>query len=258
MSPQSSEQELNPLARELNARLEEAAPEVLAMLSPLGRRLYFPSGGILAQSAEAKAKGHTANATIGIATEAGGPMFLPSLASHTDIEPADAFAYAPPAGRAGLRERWREKLEAENPSLRGKAYGLPIVTSAITHGLMLAGDLFVDPGDLILLPDKLWGNYRLTYEVRLGAKIVTYPFYAGPGFDVGSFGEALAREAGGREKLLVLLNFPNNPTGYMPTEAEGNAITEALVAQANQRGGEDNITVVVLRVPPGAPADPLA
>jgi len=29
-----------------------------------------------------------------------------------------------------------------------------------------------------------------------------------------------------------LLNFPNNPTGYMPTEAEGQAIVEALVAQA--------------------------
>ena len=36
---------------------------------------------------------------------------------------------------------------AENPSQRGKAFGLPIVTSAITHGLALVGDLFVAEGD---------------------------------------------------------------------------------------------------------------
>ena len=232
MPPPSSEQELNPLARELNARLAEAAPEVLAMLSPLGRRLYFPTGGILAQSAEAKAKGHTANATIGIATEGGGPMVLPSMASHTDIAPADAFTYAPPAGRAGLRERWREKLLHENPSLRGKSFGLPVVTSAITHGLMLAGDLFVDHGDCILLPDKLWGNYRLLYEVRLGARIATYPLYAGDGFNTEGFAEALAEQGAQRDKLVVLLNFPNNPTGYAPTPEEGDAIVASLLKQA--------------------------
>jgi aspartate/methionine/tyrosine aminotransferase len=232
MSPPPSEQELNPLARELNARLEEAAPEVLALLSPLGRRLYFPSAGILAQSAEAKAKGHTANATIGIATEGGGPMVLPSMASHTDIDAADAFTYAPPAGRAGLRERWREKQIEENPSLRGKSFGLPVVTSAITHGLMLAGDLFVAEGDRILIPDKLWGNYRLLYEVRLGAKIATYPFYAGGGFNTEGFAQALAEQGSQRDKLIVLLNFPNNPTGYAPTPEEGEAIVASLLKQA--------------------------
>jgi hypothetical protein len=45
---------LNPLAAQLNARLEKAAPEVLAMLSGLGRRLYYPKG-ILTQSAVGRA-----------------------------------------------------------------------------------------------------------------------------------------------------------------------------------------------------------
>jgi aspartate/methionine/tyrosine aminotransferase len=208
------------------------------MLSPLGRRLYFPTGGILAQAAEARQKGKVANATIGIATEAGRPMHLPSMsASLAGVDPADAFDYAPPAGRPGLRERWREKLLAENPSLAGKLFSLPLVTSAITHGLMVAGDLFVAPGDRILLPDKLWGNYRLTYETRLGAKIVTYPFYAGSGFDVASFTAALEKEAAHAQKLVVLLNFPNNPTGYVPTPAEGDAIARVLerVAAAGTR-----------------------
>jgi len=223
---------LNPLALELNERLESAAPEVLGMLSALGRRLYFPKG-ILSQSAEAKAKAHRFNATIGIATEDGAPMHLRSIASHlADVAPAEAFSYAPPAGQQALRERWRQKALAENPSLRGKTFGLPIVTSAITHGLSLVGDLFVDPGDRIVLPDKLWGNYRLTYEVRLGAELVTFPLYAGDGFDVDGFTRTLAQAAQGREKLIVLLNFPNNPTGYMPTAAEGCAIADALDAQA--------------------------
>jgi aspartate/methionine/tyrosine aminotransferase len=229
-----SEASLPPLARELNAVIAEAAPEILEMLSPLGRRLYFPKG-ILSQSAEAKAKAHRFNATIGIATEDGEAMYLPSVHRHLrDVAPDDAYPYAPGGGRAGLRERWREKMLAENPSLRGRSFGLPIVTSALTHGLGLVGDLFVAPGDVILLPDKLWGNYRLTYEVRMGARVETFPFYAGAGFNTDGFASALAEQAGKRDKLIVLLNFPNNPTGYMPTEAEGRAIVEALLAQARR------------------------
>jgi len=223
---------LNPLAAQLNARLEAAAPEVLGMLSALGRRLYYPRG-ILTQSAEARQKAHRSNATIGIATEGDEPMHLPSLARALNgISAADAFDYASPGGRPGLRERWREKLLAENPSLAGRRFGLPVVTSAITHGLFLAGDLFVDPGDRIVVPDKLWGNYRLTYEVRLGGQLATFPFYAGGGFDVAGFARALAEQAAAREKVLALLNFPNNPTGYVPTPAEGDAIARTLLEAA--------------------------
>jgi len=223
---------IHPLAKSLNERLEAASPEILAMLSSMGRRLYFPKG-ILSQSAEAKQKATRFNATIGIATEGGGPMHLASAAKHlVDIEPAEAFTYAPPAGQLALRERWRGKLLAENPSLRDKRISLPVVTSAITHGLSLVGDLFVEPGDRIVIPDKLWGNYRLTYEVQRGAEIATYPFFAEGGFNAEGFARAMADNAAGRDKLIAVLNFPNNPTGYMPTPAEGNALIAALIAQA--------------------------
>jgi aspartate/methionine/tyrosine aminotransferase len=226
---QPASETLHPIAQELNRRLEAAAPELFAMLSALGRRLYFPKG-ILSQGAEAKAKAKRMNATIGIATEERAPMRLPSLVRHlTDLDAGEALDYAPPAGRPGLRERWREKLLAENPSLRGKRFGLPIATQAITHGLALAGELFVDPGDSLLLPDKFWENYRLLYEVKLGARIRTFPFFAGRGFDTAGFAKGLATAG---EKLVVLLNFPNNPTGYVPTPAEGEAIVAALLRQA--------------------------
>lgn len=226
---------LNPIAQSLNEQLEKAAPEVLGMLSEYGRRLYFPKG-IISQTAEAKQKATRFNATIGIATEQGVPMTLPSIQSQLgDVSAQDAVTYAPPPGRPGLRDAWRQKLLAENPSLAGKSFGQPIVTNAITHGLALAGELFLDPGDVLLLPDKLWGNYRLTFEVHHGAEIQTFPFYeAEGGMDTDAFASRLSELAEGRDKVVVLLNFPNNPTGYMPTEAEGDALAAALEAQAEK------------------------
>ncbi len=220
---------MNPLAEELNQTIQEQSPSVFALLSERGRALYFPRG-ILSQTAEAKAKAHRFNATIGEATEGEGPMALPSILSHIEgIAPSDALRYAPAAGKPELRQAWREKLLAENPLMRERQFGLPIVTSAITHGLSLVGDPFVDPGDRLLLPDKLWGNYRLTYEVRLGARVETFPTYDGERFNVGALRRSLVERP---QKTMLLLNFPNNPTGYMLGAAELEGIREAVVEAA--------------------------
>ncbi len=220
---------MNPLARELNEQIERSSPEVLALLSERGRKLYWPRG-ILYQTAQAREKAHRFDATIGEATEGDGPMALRSITSQIpELPAADVVCYAPAAGKAELRQAWRQKLLGENPAMRGRSFGLPIVTSAITHGLSLVGDLFVDPGDRILLPDKLWGNYRLTYEVRLGAEVETFNSYADGRLDVGALRSALAS---GPEKAIVLLNFPNNPTGYMPGLAEVEEMRDAVVTAA--------------------------
>ncbi len=225
---------LNPLAVELNATLEKEAPSVLAMLSDLGKRSYFPKG-IISQSQEAKAKAKKFNATIGIALEDGAPMFLPSIRNLVpSLSPQQLFPYAPVSGRPELRDLWRKKQLEENPTLNGKTLGNPIVTSALTHGLSLVSELFVNPGDAILLPDQLWGNYRLSFEIKQQGQIVTFPFFSGSNFNLEAFTEGLQRESENREKLLVILNFPNNPTGYTPTVSEVEGIVQALKAQADK------------------------
>ena len=222
---------LNPLAVELNDAIRAASPATYELLSARGRALYFPKG-ILSQSAEAREKAHRMNATIGVATEGSGPMALPSVLEHlAGIGPADALDYSPAPGRKSLREVWRRKLLAENPAMRERSFGLPIVTHAITHGLSLLGELFVDPGDRIVVPDKIWDNYPLTYEVRLGARIETFPTYAGERFDVASLRPLLLRGTG---KTILLLNFPNNPTGYMPRRDEIEGVREAVLAAAER------------------------
>ena len=225
---------INPLAIELNDDIGNNSKHVLDMLSEFGLRMYFPKG-ILSQGAEARAQANRTNATVGIAAERGEPMHLPSIQRLiSSIPPKDSFNYAPASGKPELREAWRKKMLDENPSLRGKALSNPIVTSGLTHGLSLVGDLFVDPGDTIILPDKLWGNYRLIFSVRYGAQVKTYPFYNDDGgFSTAALRAALMENAAPNGKIIVLLNFPNNPTGYAATKGEAGEIAEAVYETAN-------------------------
>ncbi|WP_442900413.1 aminotransferase class I/II-fold pyridoxal phosphate-dependent enzyme [Geoalkalibacter sp.] len=224
---------MNPLAAELNEMLAQHNPHVLESLSNLGKNLFFPKG-ILTQSAEAKEKAHKFNATIGIATEKGGPMYLPCIHEKlSGFDPKDIYPYAPPAGRLDLRNLWREKMLAENPSLQGKHFSTPIVTNALTHGLSIVADLFMDPGDHVVLPDMLWGNYNLTFATRCGAIVKKHPtFTVAGGYDIEAFKVQLRNTAEEKGKAIVLLNFPNNPSGYTPTVAEGDALVAAILEVA--------------------------
>ncbi len=225
---------INPLAVTLNEVLVKQAPAIASMLSDLGRELFYPKG-ILTQTAEAKQKASRFNATIGIALEDGRPMALPPVLKQISGLSADeALNYAPSFGQPALRTAWRDQILAKNPSLDGKALSLPLVTSGITHGLSLAADLFVERGDTLLLPDQLWGNYRMIFATRRGAVIKEYPFYnQDGGFNVGGLADLL--EAGPNDaKFVLILNFPNNPTGYSPSANEQRQLVDVLTAAAER------------------------
>lgn len=224
---------LHPLAEAANAALAKDCPVILDLLSERGKRFFFPAKGILAQGAEAKQKATFANATVGIATENGAPMHLACINQYYNgLKPAEVYDYAPSFGRPDLRQAWAAKQRAETPSLGDHPTSLPVVTNALTHGLSIVGDLFLDPGDEALSSDLMWENYNLTWETRLGARISTYPFFDSKlsGFNITAFTQALAERKG--RKLVVALNFPNNPSGYTPTKAEAGAIINALTAAA--------------------------
>ncbi|WP_202080633.1 aminotransferase class I/II-fold pyridoxal phosphate-dependent enzyme [Caldalkalibacillus salinus] len=222
---------MNPNAVELNTILEKEHPHVYDMLSDLGKHMFFPKG-ILTQTAEAKEKAHRLNATIGIAKEQDAPMYLGVMQDQLDqLAPEDVYPYAPPAGKKELREAWKDKLVEDNRSLTSDHISLPIATNAITHGLSIVADLFCDAGDTVITPDKLWGNYRLTFGTRRGASFSHYKFFNEEDtFNVAGFSEALDQAQG--DKLIVILNFPNNPTGYTPHEEEVKGIIQSLKAKA--------------------------
>jgi aspartate/methionine/tyrosine aminotransferase len=233
---------MNPLAQQLNETLKSESPNVYAMLSTLGKAIYFPKEGILSQSAEAKTKATKFNATIGIATEGGQPMHLKVIQETLSAyNPKDIYEYAPPAGKPELRAAWRTKMIKDNPSLELKSFGNPVVTNALTHGLSIVADLFADAGDAVVIPNKNWENYELTFGIRRGAEMVEYPLYN----DQTRFNSAGLREAllaqKDKGKAIVVLNFPNNPTGYTPGPQEGDEIVAAI-----RDAAEEGINVVVV------------
>jgi len=223
---------MNKLAEELNQTIHSKAPDVFNMLSTLGKELYFPKG-ILSQTAEAKQKATRFNATIGIAKEGTEAMYLPSvMRQFSGCLPNEVLPYAPATGKPELRDKWKEDLFLKNPILKGITISQPIVTSGITHGLSLAADLFADRDDIILLPQQFWGNYNMIFGIRHGANIKHYRFFSkNEGFDTDDL-RRVALEHASSGKLILILNFPNNPTGYSVTNAEAEAIRDVLVEVA--------------------------
>lgn len=231
---------INAQAEELNGRIKKLNRSVAELLSEKGRAIYFPKKGILSQSADAKGK--EINATIGMALEEdGSSMCLKNLSGRININKDKVFPYAPSYGRPDLRAAWKKKIIEKNSLLKEAVISLPVVTGALTHGLNICGYLFGNPGDKIIMPDLFWGNYRLIFcnanELELN---LFKTFDDNGGFNVNGLKEKLAEGPIG--KKIVLLNFPNNPTGYTPTVDEVKMIREALLKSAE----EGNKIVVII------------
>jgi aspartate/methionine/tyrosine aminotransferase len=225
---------MNPLAEELNKIIQEKNPVVYELLSKKGKAIYFPTKGILGQTADAK--GTKINATIGTAIEDdGSPMRLEAISSKIGIDPSLTFPYAPSFGRPDIRASWKKLIYKKNPKLGDKEISLPIVTNALTHGVSMAGYMFVDEGDEVISPNLFWGNYNLILNNAYGSKIGAFNLFKDGGFDLEALKSKLNEGPVG--KKILILNFPNNPSGYSPTVSENIAIVE-IIKEAAENGNK--------------------
>ncbi len=223
---------INELAQELNDALSGTTAG--SLLSDMGQRLYFPKG-IIAQSGEAKKLGKTANGTIGMTVIDGSPVALPSV---QEIVPAlssrELVAYAPTAGNPDLRALWKESIIKKNPSLKGKLFSLPALVPGLTAGISYLADLFLDEEHSLIASDPSWDNYVLIANARRNAPFVQFQMFKDGRFNIAGLKEKMEEEAK-RGSVRVLLNFPQNPSGYSPTADEAKEII-AFVKSLADRG----------------------
>ncbi|MBQ1662265.1 MAG: aminotransferase class I/II-fold pyridoxal phosphate-dependent enzyme [Treponema sp.] len=220
---------ITPLAKELNDILGGTTAGDL--LSDVGKRLYFPKG-IIAQSGEAKKLGKTANGTIGMTVIGGTPVTLKSI---QDLVPGltarELVAYAPTAGNPDLRALWKEAIIKKNPLLKDKAFSLPVLVPGLTAGISYLADLFLDESKGLIAADPSWDNYVLIASARRNADFVQFAMFKDGKFNIDGLVKKMKEQAKSGS-VRVLLNFPQNPSGYSPTVQEAKRLVEEVKSLA--------------------------
>ena len=217
---------INPLAKELNDTL--AGSVVDALMSDMGRRLYFPNG-IISQGGEAAKDAHFANGTIGMAVAQGTPIELDSYKKNMpSLTARETVAYAKTAGNPDLRALWKEKIIEKNPSLKNKQFSLPILVPGLTAVLSYVSDLFVDVDKPLLAADPCWDNYELIAAARRGAEFHQFKCFENGKFNLADLEAKMKADAEKYGSVRVILNFPQNPSGYSPTVSEAKEIVRIV------------------------------
>jgi aspartate/methionine/tyrosine aminotransferase len=208
---------------------------------------------------ERAARAGALDATMGVITAPasllGGEGSVHEIASLPRIreafgawEPREVFPYTPVAGTAGFRDAWRRWIgmkAAGDFSRPGPLEGRltrPIATAGVSGALAAVGHLVLDPGDPVLVPDRRWDGYDTTFGMVNGASLRPVRLFDEAGWDLGAWRDALLGVARERGRAVCVVNFPHNPTGYAPSEAE----SEAFAGLAAETAEATGAAVVIL------------
>ncbi|MFX0082987.1 MAG: aminotransferase class I/II-fold pyridoxal phosphate-dependent enzyme [Candidatus Hodarchaeota archaeon] len=230
--------------------------------SKLGRRLFLPQG-IFFWSGRAKKEAELIG-TIGSAfgyekdfIEGGSsdwlPCYLKEISEYTSLNVEQIVPYASIGGLNETREIWKnwilrkanyDKEKEKHLLLRLENYiTTPIITAGVTNGIYHSCSLFLNSGETIIAPNKRWGNYDNIIEKFIGAKIKSFEFFKDQNFNLESLELAIDEVVQIQEKIILILNFPNNPTGYVPLKKEVAEIISLL--QKKQKTLKKPIIVIV-------------
>ena len=213
----------------------------MAFFSEYGKTIYNPQG-ILYWTRKAKAKARI-NATIGSARGPESTVYpdggdreitlcAPLIHSFfNELETEEIFPYTPETGTPAFRSAWRKWILAragdESARLERQLHP-PILTPGITAAISIAARMFVDPGHAIITADRRWENYDHVLGKNLGIRIADFPLYDDGDLNVAGAVSAIQRVWREQDNAVVLLNFPNNPTGFCPSAAAGRRLVESL------------------------------
>ncbi|MHA2184861.1 MAG: aminotransferase class I/II-fold pyridoxal phosphate-dependent enzyme [Promethearchaeota archaeon] len=218
--------------------------------SELGKRIFLPDG-IFYWSGRAKKEADiigTIGSAFGFERDFinGGssdwlPCYINEISEYTQLPIKEIVPYSSIGGLNETREIWKNWIisksnydkenEADMFSRLEKYITTPIITAGVTNGIFQCSSLFLNPGEYIIAPNKRWGNYDNIIAKFIGGKIKSFEFFKDQHFNHESLESAIKEVAQVQNKIVLILNFPNNPTGYMPSRTEVKEIVELLREQ---------------------------
>ena len=158
-------------------------------------------------------------------------------------EPLAIFPYAPVAGTRAFREGWRRWIGGKaaggdfaHPAPLGERLTLPIATTGVSGALCAVGLLVLDPGDRVLVSDRRWDGYDTTFGGVCGGRIVPVRLFDEDRWDLEAWSAAVESAAAAQDRVVLVLNFPQNPTGFVPTAEEAESFAAILADKAERTG----------------------
>ncbi|MHA1256671.1 MAG: hypothetical protein ACTSPS_13845, partial [Promethearchaeota archaeon] len=151
---------------------------IYEVLSERGKRIFLPDG-IFYWSGRAKKEAELIG-TIGTAfafekdfidggSDEWVPCYFKDISKYTPLHIKNVVPYASIGGLADLRATWKKWIikkslfegESEKAKLEKleRYITLPIITSGVTNGIFLCCSLFLNKNEIIISPNKRWGNY---------------------------------------------------------------------------------------------------
>jgi aspartate/methionine/tyrosine aminotransferase len=129
--------------------------------------------------------------------------------------------YTPSAGLPELREAIADQLKPEGIQA---SYNNVIVTPGAKHAIFCAMGAVIDPGDEVIIPSPCW-----TYEAMVlmfGGKPVFVETKEADDFKLKA---KKVENALTKKTRMILLNYPNNPTGAVMKKEELKEIADLAV-----------------------------
>ena len=201
----------------------------LDFFSEYGKKIFNPTG-IFYWTGRSKTEAKI-NATIGSAKGRSKDIFedgddqkitlcIPSIKEYfPDLSTEEIFPYAPEVGIPAFRDAWKEwllkKAEGDADRIAPRLMS-PMIVPGITGGISICTRMFVDPGTPIIVPDKRWENYDNVFLRNIFCEIEEYPTFDGQDYNLNGMIASIKKVWGQQDRAVVMLNFPNNPTGYCP------------------------------------------
>lgn len=139
--------------------------------------------------------------------------------------PPEAFEALRKVDRTVLEYSPSEGLLSLRRKLAGYYHGVGIdvdtddiiITSGGSEAVLFAFMSCLNPGDEIIVPEPAYANY-MAFAISAGARIVPVPSSIENGFALPAV-EEIEKRITPRTRGILICN-PNNPTGYLYTEAE--------------------------------------
>lgn len=176
------------------------------------------------------------NATIGMLYDEKGSLFTFKSVDDAlnNLTKEEKYAYSSTPGNADFHEalkRWvfREFYEEILNSMYCSVMATPGGSGAISNTF----SNYLNQGDLVLLPEYMWGNYK-QFAYENFASHATYSMFENNHFNLNNVKEKIIELKQRQGRIVLVINDPcHNPTGYTMSHLEWIQLIDIINEQTN-------------------------